>query len=42
MNKFQSKNYRIGTYEIDKNFLSCFPGQSYILDIGIDALALGY
>ena len=42
MNKFQSKNNRIGTYEIDKNFLSCFHGQIYILDIGIDALAFGY
>ena len=35
MNRIQSKNHRIGTYEIDKICLSCFDDNFYILDNGI-------
>ena len=30
MNRIQSKNQRIGTYEIDKMYLSCFDDNIYI------------
>ena len=42
MNRVQSKNYRIGTYEIKKFSLSCFGDEIYILNYGYDGLALGY
>ena len=41
MNRIESKNYRIGTYEINKFSLSCFDSSIYVLDNEIDALALG-
>ena len=41
MNRTESKNYRIGTYEINKISLSCFDSSIYVLDNEIDALALG-
>ena len=42
MNRIQSKDHRIGTYEINKISLSCFDGKIYIQNIGYDGLALGY
>ena len=30
MNRIQSKDHRIGTYEINKISLSCFDGKIYI------------
>ena len=42
MNRVQSKNYRIGTYEIKKFSLSCFGDEIYILNYGYDGLALDY
>ena len=41
-NRIQSKNRRIGTYEINKVPLSCFDGKMYILNIGYDRLLLGF
>ena len=41
MNIIQSINDRIGTYEINTIFLSCFDGKILIHDNGVDALALG-
>ena len=41
VNRIQSKNYRIGTYETSKIYLSCFDAKIYILNNGIDVLALG-
>ena len=41
MNRIRSKNHRIGTYEINRISLSCFADKIYILNNGIDALALG-
>ena len=38
INRIQSKNDRIGTYEIN---LSCFDDKTHIIDNGIDVLALG-
>ena len=40
--RIQSKDNRIGTYEINKIFLSCFDDKIYILNNGYDKLALGY
>ena len=40
MNRIHSKNHRIGIYE--SLSLSCFDVKIYILDKGIDMLALGY
>ena len=37
MNRIQSKNYGIGTYEIGKISCSCFDDKIYILHSGIDA-----
>ena len=34
MNRIQSKNYRIGTYEINKISLLCFDDKTYILNNG--------
>ena len=39
--RVQSKNHRIGTYEIKKIYLSCFDDEIYILNNGYDELALG-
>ena len=38
MNRIQSKNHRIITYEINKTSLSCFDDNIYILDSAIGAL----
>ena len=42
MNRIQSKNHRIGTYEINKISLSCFDDKIHILNSGYDGVALGY
>ena len=42
MNRIQSKNYRIGTYEINKISLSCFDDKIFIQNNGCDGLALGF
>ena len=43
MNRIWIKNHRIGTYEINKIYLSCFDDKIYyILDNGIYLLALGF
>ena len=41
MNRIQSKDHRIGTYEINKISLSCFDDKTYIQISGYDGLALG-
>ena len=42
MNRMQSKNHRIGTYEINKISLSCFDDKMHILNNGYDGLTLNY
>ena len=42
MNRIQSKNQRMGTYEMNKVSLSCFDDKMYILNNEYDRLALGY
>ena len=42
MNRIQSKDHKIGTYEINKISLSCFDNKIYIQNNGYDKLALGY
>ena len=42
MNRIQSKDDKIGTYEINKISLSCFDDKIYIQNNGYDGLALGY
>ena len=42
MNRIQSKEHRIETYEIDKISLFCFDDKIYIQNNGHDVLALGY
>ena len=42
MNRIQSKDHRIGTYEINKIPLPCFDDKIYIQNNGYDGLALGY
>ena len=43
MNRIQSKDHKIGTYEINKISLSCFDDKIYIQNNGLcDGLALGY
>ena len=42
MNRIQSKDHRIGTFEINKISLSCFDNKIYIQNNGCDGLALGY
>ena len=42
MNRIQSKDHKIGTYEINKIFSSCFNDKIYIQNNGSDGLALGY
>ena len=39
MRRIQSKNNKLGTYEIDKISLSCFDDKRYVLDDGIHTLA---
>ena len=40
MNKIQSKNYTVGSFDIKKITLSCYSDKNYIHDNGIDKLAL--
>ena len=42
MNRIQSKNHGIGTYEINEISFSCFDEKKYIQNNGYDGLALGY
>ena len=42
MNSMQSKDHKIGTYEINKICLSCFDDKICIQNNGCDGLALGY
>ena len=42
MNKIQSKNHRIETYEINKVSLSCFDEKIYTINNGYHELVLGY
>ena len=42
MNRIQSKDHRIGTYEINKISLPCFDDKIYIQNNGYDVLAFGY
>ena len=42
MNRVQSKDHKIGTYEINKISLSCFDDKIYIQNNGCDGLAVGY
>ena len=42
MDRIQSENYKIGTYEINKKILSCFDNKIHILGNGYYALAFGY
>ena len=42
MDMIQSKDYRIGSYEINKIYLSCFNDKIYIQNNGFDGLALDY
>ena len=37
--KIPSKKHKLGTYEIDKIFLSCFGDKRYVLNDGIRTLA---
>ena len=39
MKRIQSKEHKLGTYEIDKISLSCFNDKRYVLDYGIRTLA---
>ena len=42
MNGIQRKNYKIGTYEINKISLICFDDKVYIQNNEYDGLSLGY
>ena len=42
MNRIQSKDHRIRTYEINKISLSCSDDKIYIQNNGCDGLALGH
>ena len=42
MNKIQSKDHIIGTFEINKISLSCFNDKTYIQNNGCDGLDHGY
>ena len=42
MNRIQSKDRKIGTYEINKISLFCFDDKTYIQNNECDGLALGY
>ena len=39
MKRIQSKNHKLGTYEIDRICLSCFDDKRYVLDDGVRTLA---
>ena len=39
MKRMQAKKHKIGTYEIDKIFLSCFDDKRFVLDDGVNTLA---
>ena len=39
MKRIQSKKQKLGTYKIDKIYLSCFGNKRYVLDNGIRTLA---
>ena len=39
MKRIQSKNHKIGTYEINKISLSCFDDKRFVLHDGIHSLA---
>ena len=39
MKRIQSKNHKIGTYEVNKILLSCFDDKRFVLDDGIHTLA---
>ena len=41
-NRIQSKDHKIGTYEINKISLCCFDDKMYDQNNGCDGLALGY
>ena len=38
MKRIQSKKHKLGTYKIDKIYLSCFEDKKYVLDDGIHTL----
>ena len=42
INRIQTKDHRIGTYEINEISLSCFNDKIYIQSNEYDRLALGY
>ena len=42
MNRIQSKDHKIVTFEMNKIPLSCFDDKIYIPNNGYDGLALGY
>ena len=42
MNRIQSKDHRIETYEINKISLPCFDDKIFIQNNGYDGLSLGY
>ena len=42
MNRIESKNHRLGTYEINRISLFCFDDKIYIQNNGYDGSALGY
>ena len=39
MKRMQAKKHKVGTYGIDKIFLSCFDDNRYVLDDGVNTLA---
>ena len=42
MNRIQSKDHKIETYEINKIALFCFDNKTYIQNNGYDGLTLGF
>ena len=42
MHRIESKDHKIGIYEINKISLSCFDDKIYIQNNEYDGLALGY
>ena len=42
MNRIQSKNHGIGTYDINKIYLPCFNDKIHILNNGYDGFVLDY
>ena len=42
MNRSQSRDHRIGTYEIKKISLPCFDEKIFVQNNAYDGLALGY